>query len=124
MGTTCSTADSCMRPPICFPGETTKGVATALHAHSAPLLLLGAGRRVAEGAGELGEVAAGDAELLEQGVEQRRLGTVAERAVDDVVGDIAAAFAARRRRAAAEAVDLQDLDALDLLQWAHAFADD
>src|SRR6516164_2309380 len=73
---------------------------------------------VAQDFGHAAETAALDADLLHQGIDHRRLHAIAQRRVDDLVGDIAAAASA------VDAVDMENLDALDLLQRTHAFAHD
>ena len=61
------------------------------------------------------EVAAFDADVAQQIVDQRRLNTIAQRRVDDFVGGVAIA-AAKARLAAVHAVELHDADVVDLLQ--------
>src|SRR6516164_8567366 len=73
---------------------------------------------VAQYLGHAAEATAFDADLLHQGIDHRRLHAIAQRRVDDLVGDIAA------RRPALDAVDMEDLDAFDLLKRTHAFAHD
>src|SRR5262245_9442440 len=75
---------------------------------------------VAQHVGHAAERAAFDADLLHEVVDHRRLNAVAQRGVDHLVGDVLA----RRAAAAAETVDMQDLDALDLLHRLDALADD
>src|SRR5512134_721821 len=88
----------------------------------------GAAARLAleQAARELADVAALDADLAQQLVDERRLRAVAERRVDDVVGEAAAApvVALRTAAAPAEPVHLQDLDALDPLERPPRLADD
>src|SRR5262249_48653255 len=84
-------------------------------------------RSAAEDAGHAGpEGATFDAQLLQQRVDQRRLGAIAERAIDNTLGNVGApiAVALGPRCAAPQTVDLPNLDALDLLHRAHALADD
>src|SRR5262249_22710900 len=95
---------------------------------SAGLLLLGIRHRPApEHAGDAGsEGTAFYAQLFQQRVDQWRLGTVAQSAIDDPFGHVRAtvAVALGLRRTAPQPVDLQNLDALDLLHGPHALADD
>src|SRR5688572_21934515 len=77
------------------------------------------------GGRDAADVAAVQADLLQQHVHERRLRAVAQRAVDDVVGHAAtAAVAPAAPATAAQPVDVQDADALDALHGFHALAHD
>src|SRR5882724_4083659 len=81
--------------------------------------------RLAERVRQLAHIAAGDADLLEQRIDQGRLGAIAQRAAHDRVGEISPPLvAAGARRATAESIDMQNPDAFDLLQRPDALADD
>src|SRR6185369_9289086 len=83
-------------------------------------------RAAAHAADEALDVAAFDADLAQQLVDERRLRAIAQRRVDEPVGEAARvrAVAATAIAAAAEAVDVEDLDALDPLHRPHRLADD
>src|SRR5882757_8217896 len=59
-----------------------------------------------------------DADLLHEAVDHRGLHPIAQRGINDLVRDVAIA------PATCSAVDMQDLDGVDLLHWPHALAHD
>ena len=68
--------------------------------------------------------AALDANIRQQGIDQRRLDAITKRGIDHFVGRAAPAIAAVAAIPAMETVDLQDADGLDLLHRANALAHD
>ena len=76
--------------------------------------------RLADQAAHLGEAAALDADIGQDGIDQRRLHAIAQGRIDHLVGGAAPAAAA----AAVEAVERHDADALDLLHRLDALAHD
>src|SRR5262249_31415123 len=77
--------------------------------------------RLANEAGHLGEAAALDTNVRENGINQRRLHAIAQGGIDHLVRGAAPAIA---DAVAVEAVDLKDADALDLLHRLDALAHD
>src|SRR5215203_2765586 len=86
-------------------------------------------RPVEQALGHPADVAALDADLAQELVDQRRLGAEAQGRIDDAVGQAAADVAAvdpatAAATAAAQPVDMEDLDALDALHRLDRLADD
>lgn len=89
-------------------------------------LPLGRVNQPLEVSGHLRQRAGRQADLLEQLVDQRALGTIPQRAVDDLVAEalLKAPIGAAATSATQQAVDLENLDLVDLLQRLDALAHD